>query len=83
MDPTMKMKAIGAGVLFAGVMALAVLNKITGAQAVQALEGLGAAWFGATALLGSAHLISSAMVTKTSLAAASAAYSAAKQQEKP
>ena len=66
----MKMKAIGAGVLLVCVMALAMADKVTGAQAIQALEALGAAWFGATALLGSAHLISNAMVSKVALAAA-------------
>ena len=62
----MKMKAIGASVLLACVMVLALTNKVTGAQAIQAIEALGAAWFGATALLGSAHLISNAMVVKKS-----------------
>jgi len=57
----MKMKAIGGGVLIACVMTLALVGKVTGESALTAIEAIGAAWFGATAILGGTQAIADAM----------------------
>ncbi len=61
MDPTIKIKAIGAGALLLCIEALALTGKVSGDQALQAIEAIGGVFLGGAAILGTATAISNAI----------------------